>query len=176
VATAARLADVGGVHGRRCVARFDDLMLAVAIGAKRGLRDALGEGLAVNTGPVLFGDRGVAHAAGIGHRHSEGLRAGRQQLMRTAVAEAAIGRGLIAVLASLAVDTAFVIAGLIGVARAALRLGNARLVRVRVMRLMTGIASQTRVRALSEFLRLVVTTGTIERGSRGPTTTGGPEN
>ena len=45
MATAARLADVGGVHGRRGVARFDDLVLAVAIGAERGLHDALGQGL-----------------------------------------------------------------------------------------------------------------------------------
>jgi len=95
--------------------------------------------------------------------------------MRAAVAKAAVGRGLIAMLARLAVDAAFVVAGLVGMASAALRLGNARLVRILAVRLVTGVTSQSRVRALGQLLRLVVTTGAVELGSRRPTTAGSPE-
>ena len=57
---------------------FDDLVLAVAIGAQRGLGNAVRQGLTMHAGAVLFHHFGMAHAAGIRHGHAESLRFGRQ--------------------------------------------------------------------------------------------------
>jgi hypothetical protein len=65
---------------------FDDVVLAVAIGAQGRLRHAARQGLPVDAGAVLFDHFAVAHAAGIRNGGAESLRFGRQQFMRAAVA------------------------------------------------------------------------------------------
>ena len=95
---------------------FENFVFAVAIGAQWRLGDAARQGLAVHAGAELFDDLGVAHAAGIGDGGAEGLGFRREQFVRTAVAQGAIGRALIAALTGLAVDALVVVTGLIGVA------------------------------------------------------------
>ena len=133
-----------------------NLVLAVAIGAQRRLRDAARQRLPVHAGPILLRHFAVAHAAGVRHGGAEGLRFGRQQFVRAAVAEGAIGRALIPALARLAVHAEGVIARLVLVASGAHGLGNARGVRILLVGFVTGIARQPRVRALRQFLPLVV--------------------
>ena len=76
VATSAGVANVRRVHRRGGVGVFDDLVLAVAIGAERGLGDAARQGLAVDAGAVLLHHLAVAHAAGVRHGGAESLRLG----------------------------------------------------------------------------------------------------
>ena len=85
---------------RAGVVVLEDLVFAVAIGAQRRLGNALGQRLAVHAGAELFDDFAVAHAAGIGHGGAEGLRFRRQQFVRAAVAQGAIGRAVVAALAA----------------------------------------------------------------------------
>ena len=128
----------------------------MAIGAKRRLRDPARQGLAVDAGPVLLDYLAVAHAAGIGDGRAEYLRLGRQQLVGAAVAERAIRRALVSVLAGLAVHAAGVIAGLVLVAGGTNRLGNAGGVGILFVGFVAGVAGQPRVSALFQLLPLVV--------------------
>ena len=90
---------------------------------------------------------------------------GRQQFVGAAVAEGAIGRAFIAALARLAVDALVVVAGLIGVAGEAGRFGNIRRVRNFVVRFVAGVAGEGGVRALGEFLPLLVAGGALGAAS-----------
>ena len=134
----------------------EDRVLAVAIGAQRRLRNAVGESLAVDAGAILLHHLGVAHVAGIGNRGAECLRLRTQQLVRAAVAEGAIGRAGVALLDGLAVHALFVIRGLIRVAAGAGRLGHAFRMGVLVVLDVAGSARHRGVRALCHLLPLLV--------------------
>ena len=150
--------------GEASLVCLSDLVLAVAVGAQRRLRDAARQRLPVHAGPILLGDFAVAHAAGVRHGGAERLRAGRQQFVRASVAQGAIGSALIAVLARLAVHAERVVARLVLMASGAHGLGNARGVRILLVGFVTGIARQPRVRALRQFLPLVVAGGARSAG------------
>jgi len=165
MATAARVPNVRGVYRRSFVGVFDDLVLAVAIGAERGLGDAGSQRLAVYAGAVLLHYFAMAHAAGIRHGGAESLRLGGQQLMRAAMAQGAIGRTFVAGLARQAVDAAGVVARLVFMAGDALRLGDVGRVRILLVRVVTGVAGQPLVSALLQLLPLIVA-GSALRGRR----------
>ncbi len=163
VAASAGFPDVRRVHRRGFVAGFDDFVFAVAIGAERGLVDSARHRLSVYALPVLLRHLAVAHPAGIRDAFAKSFRAGGQQFVGAAVANAAIGRAVVARLASQAVYALGVVAGLVRVARAADGLGNVRGVGILFVRLVAGIAGQTRVCALCQFLPLVVARSTLRR-------------
>ena len=164
MAASAGLANVGGVHRRSRVAGFDDVVLAVAVGTQRGLRDAARHGLPVYARPVLFDHFAVAHAAGVRHGGTKRLGLGVQQLMRAPMAQRAIRRAFVAVLPRLAVDAEGVIAGLVGVASGADGLGDARRVGCRVVALVAGVAGEPGVSALGELLPLAVAGRAVHGG------------
>src|SRR5262249_39756301 len=149
--------DIGLIDGRGLVGVLQNLMFSVAVGAEGRLCDSLGQRLAVDAGPILVDDFGVAHTAGIGHRATKRSGFGRQKLMGATVAQPAIGCGGVTSVAGLAVDAAGIVAGLVGVARRALRFGNAGRVRKRFVTVVAGIASQTGVRTFFELLALFMT-------------------
>jgi hypothetical protein len=124
VAIAASIADVRGVYGGGGVGGLQNLVFAVAIVANRRLGDTPGESLAMYAGAVLVDDFAVAHAAGVRHCHAERLRLGGQEFVGAAMAQGAIRRAFIPVLARLAVDAEGVVAGLVLVAGNTLRLGD----------------------------------------------------
>ena len=131
-------------------------MFTMAIGAQRSVGDRSCEGAAMYTLSELVHDVGMAHTAGIRHRRSKRLGFGRQQFMRGTVAHAAIGGAFIAVFPGLSVDPAGIVAGLIHVARGALWLGHIGGMRIFLVVVVTGFASQPRVRAFLELLYLLV--------------------
>ena len=126
VATSAGVADVTGIDAAGSVGVLEDFVFAVAICAQWRLGHAARQGLAVHAGAELFHDVGVAHAAGIWNGGAGGLGFWRQQFVRTAVAQRAIGRALVAALTNLAVDALVVITNLIDVASKADKLRNIR--------------------------------------------------
>ncbi len=164
MAAPAGLANVGGVHWRSRVAGFDDVVLAVAVGTQRGLRDSARHGLPMYARPVLFGHFGVAHAAGVRHGGTKRLGLGVQQLVRAPMAQRAIRRAFVAVLPRLAVDADGVIASLVGVASGADGLGDARRVGGRVVPVVAGVAGDPGVSALGELLPLVVAGRAVHGG------------
>ena len=156
MAASAGVADVTGIDAAGGVGVLEDFVFAVAICAQWRLGHAARQGLAVHAGAELFDNVGVAHAAGIWDRGAEGLRFRSEQFVRAAVAQGAIGRTLIAALTGLAVDALIVIAGLICVAGEAGGLRNIGGVRNFFVRLVAGVAREICVRALGEFLPLLV--------------------
>ena len=86
VAASAGVADVADIHRTCGVGVFEDLVLAMAIGAERRLGDAAGQRLAVHTGAELVYHVGVAHAARIGHRGPERLGFRGEQFVSAAMA------------------------------------------------------------------------------------------
>ena len=80
------------------------------------------------------------------------------------MAHRAIRRAIVAVLARLAMDAEGVIAGLIGVARGAFGLSDARRVSGLVVTVVAGVAGKTGVSALGEFLPLVVAGRAVHGG------------
>ena len=98
----------------------------------------------------------MAHAAGIRHGGAERLRFGRQQFVRGAVAQDAIGRAFVTVFAGLAVYAAGVLVGLAGMAGQAIRLGDIGGMGIGFVGIVTDVAGQPRVRALGQLRPLIV--------------------
>ena len=84
--------------------------------------------------------------------------------MGAAVAHRAIGRALVSGFARQPVHSAGIIARLVLVASGADWFGNARGVRIFLVRFVAGIAGEAGVGALRQFLRLVVTSSAIGLG------------
>src|SRR5450759_4216642 len=158
------MADIDRAGG---IGVLQDLVLAVAIGAQRRLGNAAGQSSTVHAGAELLDHFGVAHAAGIGDRAAEGLGFRGEQFVGPTVAQGAIGRALIAALAGLPVDAFIIVAGLLGVAGDAGGFGDVGGVRNFFVRLVAGIAGERGVRALGQFLHLLLTVGASRRGVRG---------
>ena len=141
-----------------------DLVFAVAIRAQGRLRDA------ARPAPGRGRCRGTASTTSVWHMPQVSGTAvrkawdfGAQQFVGAAVAQGAIGRAFVAALARLAVDTLFVVAGLVGVARDAGRLGDIGRMGDFVVGLVAGIAGERGMRALGEFRPLIVTGGAFGR-------------
>ena len=151
MATRAGVANVRRVYRRSFVGVFDDLMFAVAVGAQRRLRDAIGKRLAVNAGAVLLHHFAVAHTAGIRYSHAERLRFGRLHLMGAPVAQGAIRGAVVTGLAGQPVNAFIVVPRLIGMAVDALRFGDVRRVGILLVGVVTGIAGEVFVSALRQL-------------------------
>lgn len=81
--------------------------------------------------------------------------------MRASVAQAAIGSAVIAGFARLPVNATRILPSLVLMAGATDRFGNVGWVRILVVRLVAGVASQAGMSALLELRGLVMTGGTV---------------
>src|SRR5690242_15866665 len=124
MAASTGVADVGRVHLTLPIGVFQNLVLAMAIGAKRRLHNAAGKRLPMYAGSELIYDFAVAHRAGVGDRGAEGLRFRGEQFMRATVTESAIGGAFVAALAGLSMGAFGIIGGLRVVAGHAGRFGD----------------------------------------------------
>ena len=167
MATAAGVANMGGVDRGSGVARLDNVMLAVAIGTQRRLCDSARQGLPVHAG-LVWSATSLWHmpqVSGTAVRNAWDL--GSSNLVRAAVAQGAIRGALVAALALLAVDAEGVIAGLVRMASGAFGLGDAGRVGSGVVTAVAGVAGESGVSALGEFLPLVVASRAIDYGRPG---------
>jgi hypothetical protein len=99
----------------------------------------------------------VAHPASLGHRLTELLGIGRQRLVRIAVANTAVRSRFISGRTRLPVHTARIFTGHLRVALSALRLGNARRMRKRLVPRVACRTIHFRVGAGLNLFGLVVT-------------------
>jgi hypothetical protein len=116
VAAAAGLADSAWGDGGAFGFGAEDGVFPVTIGADGGVRDAGGESLAVYAGLIPFEDFGVAEAAGLGNRLVECGVLGALGLVGLVMTGVTIGRGGVAGGELFAMNGAFVIADLSGMA------------------------------------------------------------
>ncbi len=167
VAASAGVPYVAAIYRTGGVGVFEDLVLAMAIGAQRRLTHAACQRLAVHAGAELIHHLGVAHAAGVGDCCAEGLGFRGEQFVGAAVAQGAIGRPVVSTPARLAVGTLIVIACLVGMARNTGWFGDIRGVRDLFVRFVAGIAGERCVRALGQLLTLLVAGGAFGSGVAG---------
>ena len=161
MAASTGVADVGRVHLTLPIGVFQNLVLAMAIGAKRRLHNAAGKRLPMYAGSELIYDIAVAHRAGVGDRGAEGLRFRGKQFMRAAVAEGAIGGAFVAALAGLSMGAFGIIGGLRVVAGHAGRFCDVGRMGILIVRFVAGIAGKGGMRALGELCPLLVACGAL---------------
>jgi hypothetical protein len=101
----------------------------------------------------------VTDTAGLRLCSAKYPRLGRQQIVRTAMANAAIGRRLVSILAGLPMDSEGIFPCLIRMASGANRLWDIRRVRIGPKSLVPALTGQARMGALLQLLRLSVTGG-----------------
>jgi hypothetical protein len=164
MALPARLADVSVVDSGVFVGVLENAMFAVAIGTQRSIGDTARQGAAVDAVAKLIHNVGMADAARVRHRRAKRLGLGRQKFVGVAVAHAATGCAFIAVFPGSSVDAAGIVACLIHVAGRAQWFGQVGRMWIFPVVIMTGFASQPRVRALLEFLGLLVAGSAFQAG------------
>src|SRR5579871_6797127 len=113
MAASAGVADVCGIDRRCLIGMFENGVLAVAVGAKGRLRNATGQGLAMDAGAVLLDYIAVAHCAGVGDSGAKGPGFRSQEFMRASVAQTAIGRAVVTGFARLAVNATRILPSLV---------------------------------------------------------------
>jgi len=160
VAAPACGANVAAAHQRRRIARRQDGVLAVAIGANGSLRHTAGHRFSVYARLIFAGHVTVAHAAGLGHAGTKGSRLCALNFMGRPVAGAAVGRGGVAFADLLAVNAAGVLGSNLLMATRANRFWDAFRVGILFVLYVAGSAGHRSVSRLCHLLPDIMAGGT----------------